>query len=407
MIDLKLLKNSDFLKLWLQRKDRPKFDVTKLLEFEKSHNQVLQKFEQLLARHNQNSKSEPDQKKQQQIIQDKQIIAELKPLISQNQKFLNQQKLFLPNIPHAEIPLSPAGKIIYTSKHDLQKTTTNHLEIGQKLDWINLAAGTLLTAPKFVTYQNKGASLIRFLQNFCLDFHLKNNYQEFMPPHLVNEKALIGTGQLPKLKEDCYQLQNNDLFLSPTAEVQLVNLFANRTFLESELPKKVTAFTECYRREAGATSTKIPGILRLHQFKKVEIVWITRSENSMADLEKLLQNIQVLLNLFVLPYRVIELSVHDISFAAAKTYDIEVWFPAQQAYVEIASISNTTDFQARRLRIKTENSKHQKKYVHTLNGSALPLDRLLAAILENHFDEKNQTLNLPSFLSEFNVKINQ
>ena len=244
-------------------------------------------------------------------------------------------------------------------------------------------------------------TIITYLIQFMLDIHTEeHHYTEIMPPVLVNTKSLEGTGQRPKFSDDLYRLENENLWLSPTAEVQLTNLYQNQIIDEAELPISLTAHTACFRREAGSYGKDIKGIIRQHQFNKVELVKLVKPENSHAELETLLENAEKILQRLDLPYRVVTLCSGDLGFSASKTYDIEVWFPSQNQYREISSCSNFLDFQARRAMVRYKSGTESPSYVHTINGSGLAVGRTFAAILEN-YQTASGSIKVPEALQHY------
>lgn len=308
----------------------------------------------------------------------------------------------IPNIPHISVPygkdetdnqeIRKWGKVI-------KKTSIPHWEIAAKLNIIDFSKATKLSGTRFIMYKNKGALLVRALINFMIDSHLKNGYSEFLPPLIINKENLFGTGQLPKFKDDLFQL-NNDQYLIPTAEVPLTNIYRNEIIKFSELPIKMCAYTPCFRSEVGSAGRDTRGIIRLHQFNKVELVQIVEPEKSYDVLEELTKNAESILQKLEIPYRVINLCSGDIGFSAAKTYDLELWLPSQMCYREVSSCSNCEDFQARRM--ETRISQENKKIVpHTLNGSGLAIDRVVAAILENFYVEEKNVVNIPIVLQPY------
>ncbi|MCI0595842.1 MAG: serine--tRNA ligase [candidate division Zixibacteria bacterium] len=311
---------------------------------------------------------------------------------------------WIPNLPHSSVPVAPdeSGNVEVRSwgqKPDFAFTPAPHWELGEKLGLLDLAAAAKISGAGFITFSGWGAKLERALINFMLDMHTqKHGYKEVSPPFLVNRAAMFGTGQLPKLEEDMYCLKEDDLFLIPTAEVPLTNLFREEILPSERLPVYVTAYTPCFRREAGAAGKDTRGITRVHQFDKVEIVKIVRPEKSYDELESLVQNAEAILQALGLHYRVKLLASGDMSFASAKTYDLEVWAPGVGKYLEVSSCSNFEDFQARRMNLRFRPAPEAKpEYPHTLNGSGLALPRTVIAILEQHQTEKG-TVKVPEAL---------
>jgi seryl-tRNA synthetase len=278
----------------------------------------------------------------------------------------------------------------------------NHWDIGEELDILDFERAAKIAGSRFAVYRDAGAKLERSLINFMLDLHSKENgYKEMIPPALVNRASLIGTGQLPKFADDLFRLAQGEYFLIPTAEVPLTNLHRDEMLEREELPIKYVAYTPCFRSEAGSYGKDVRGLIRLHQFNKVEMVKFTEPETSYDELESMVQNAEEVLKRLKLPYRVVELCTGDMGFAPAKTYDLEVWLPAQNAYREISSCSNCEDFQARRANIRYRRDKKAKPiFVHTLNGSGLAVGRTLVAILEN-YQQKDGSVAIPEALRPY------
>lgn len=262
---------------------------------------------------------------------------------------------------------------------------------------VDFDLGAKLSGSRFVVYTNKGAKMLRALADLLIQTHTDHDYQEMFVPVIVNRELMYGTGQLPKFAEDAYV--TGDQYLIPTAEVPLTNIHANEILDLKTLPKKYVAFSQCFRQEAGSAGRDTKGLIRLHQFNKVELVKIVEPESSVQELELLVEDAQAILELFDLPYRVVELCTGDLGFSATKTYDLEVWFPSQNKYREISSCSNCGDFQARNMMIRYKNNNNETKLVHTLNGSGVAIDRLIAAILENYYD--GEKLVLPAKLQPY------
>ena len=311
---------------------------------------------------------------------------------------INNLLLDLPNIPD---PSTPEGinendnKII--SEHGVVKSTNklDHLEISNNID-TELAAK--LAGSRFAVLKGDMVKLQRSLINFMIDCAIKNGYEEYYLPYMANTESLIGTGQLPKFEEDLFKTSEK-LYLIPTAEVPLTNLFRDEFISEKDLPIKVTSHTPCFRSEAGSYGRDTKGLIRQHQFEKIELVQITHPNESMKCLENLLSNACEILDKLELPYRVVELCTGDLGFSSSKTFDIEVWMPSQNKYREISSCSNFSDFQARRANIKFK-SKDGNKFVHTINGSGLAVGRCLIALIENNFNGKD-VLNIPNCLEQY------
>ena len=313
----------------------------------------------------------------------------------------------LPNIPHESVPFgkdendNPVIREVGTPKtFDFEPLP--HWTIGEKTGILDFERAAKITGARFPLYFGAGARLERALINFMLDFHTeKNGYTETLPPFIVNRKSMTHTGQLPKFEEDLFKLENKDYYLIPTAEVPVTNIHSQETFEESDLPKRYVAYTPCFRSEAGSYGKDTRGLIRQHQFNKVELVKFTTPETSYQELESLLENAESVLKLLELPYRTVLLCTGDMGFASAKTYDIEVWMPAQNKYREISSCSNFEAFQARRggIRFKRQGVKGTQ-LVHTLNGSGLAVGRTLAAILEN-YQQSDGSVLIPAALSPY------
>jgi len=326
-------------------------------------------------------------------------IKELEKRVSTLEEELREMLALIPNIPHESVPVG-AGEEDNVEvrrwgeprKFDFEPKP--HWEIGEMLDILDFERGTKLAESRFTVIKGLGARLERALINFMLDLHTtEHGYKEIFPPFLVNSKAMFGTGQLPKFEQELYRCRDDDLYLIPTAEVPLTNLFMDEILPPGSLPIYVTAYTACFRREAGSYGKDIRGIIRQHQFNKVELVKFSEPETSYEELEKMVRDAEEVLRRLGLPYRVVLLCTGDMGFTSAKTYDIEVWMPGQGRYREISSCSNCEEFQARRANIRYKPSAAEKpRYVHTLNGSGVAVGRTLAAILENYQQEDGSVI---------------
>ena len=328
------------------------------------------------------------------ISEMKKVSQEMKgldELVAEKERALEEFLLTIPNIPHSSVPIGKDssdnvevrrwGKI---PEFDFEPKP--HWEIGEELGILDFKTGAKIAGARFTLYWDLGAKLERALINFMLDLHTREHgYCEVLPPFMVNRASMTGTGQLPKFEEELFKVEGTDYFLIPTAEVPVTNIHQDEVLEEKALPLYYTAYTPCFRKEAGSYGKDTRGLIRQHQFNKVELVKFTRSENSYDELEKLLANAEEVLKRLELPYRVVNLCTGDLGFSASKTYDIEVWLPGQQTFKEISSCSNFEDFQARRAKIRYRLSgKSKTEYVHTLNGSGLAVGRTLVAILENY-----------------------
>lgn len=332
------------------------------------------------------------------------LIKEFSDKTKKLEEDIRNLMLQLPNLPDSSVPegaSASANKEIrrWGDNKMLGTEVLSHYEIGKRTGLIDFDRGVKLAGHRFAVLRGKIAKLERALINFMLAVQTTNGYEEILPPFLVNSRTMEGTGQLPKFEMEQYKCRDDDLWLIPTAEVPLTNLFSGETIEEEKLPIKLTAYTPCFRREAGAYGKDIKGLIRQHQFNKIELVKFTKPEESFKELESMTRDAEEILKLLKIPYRVVELCTGDLGFAAAKTYDIEVWIPSQGCYREISSCSNCTDFQARRANIKYRNQKGELEFVHTLNGSGLAVGRTLIAILENCQDKNG--VNIPEVLQDF------
>lgn len=297
--------------------------------------------------------------------------------------------LQIPNLPHESVPIGKdptANKVVRSwGEKPKLKEALDHVALGENLKLFDLERAAKLSGSGFICFTGAGAKLERTLINFMLDLHTREHgYFELSPPFLVRRDCMIGTGQLPKFESDMYGLENGELFLAPTAEVPVTNLHREEILSLVDLPKKFATYTPCFRREAGSAGRETRGIIRVHQFDKVELVKITKAEKSYDELESLLADAETVLQLLGLHYRVIELCTGDLGFHSAKTYDIEVWSPGQNEYLEVSSCSNFEEFQARRMNLRYKGADGKNHFCHTLNGSGLALPRLFAALIENY-----------------------
>ena len=316
-----------------------------------------------------------------------------------------QQKemlLEIPNLPHWKVPIgkdASANPVVrsWGAKPNLD-SPLDHVTIGTNLKLFDLERASKLSGSGFICFTGAGARLERALIQFMLDLHTREHgYEEMSPPFLVRRECMIGTSQLPKFEADMYGLENNQLFLAPTAEVPVTNFHREEILSADELPKKYVAYTPCFRREAGSAGRETRGIIRVHQFDKVELVKITTPESSNEEHESLTADAEKILQLLGLHYRVVELCAGDLGFGATKTYDIEVWSPGQNAYLEVSSCSNFADFQARRMNLRFKDAEGKNRFCHTLNGSGLALPRLFAALIETG-QQKDGSVRLPEEL---------
>ncbi len=330
----------------------------------------------------------------------KQINPELEVLEDQVRNLLLQ----IPNLPHESVPVGSSAEdnpVIRTwgEKPQFSFQPKSHWEIGETLGILDFERGAKIAGARFTLYRDAGARMERALINFMLETHgRKNGYEEVLPPFLVNAESLTGTGQLPKFEADLFKTTDG-LFLAPTAEVPVTNIFRDEILPTEKLPISMTAYTPCFRSEAGSYGKDVRGLIRQHQFNKVELVKFTRPEDSYTELEKLTRDAESILQALGLHYRVVLLCTGDMGFSAAKTYDLEVWLPGQNCYREISSCSNFEDFQARRARIRFKDGQGKNHFVHTLNGSGLAVGRTLVALLEN-YQQADGTVTVPKALQD-------
>ena len=314
--------------------------------------------------------------------------------------------LDLPNIPHDSVPVgedAADNPVVRTwgEPRDFKFAPKPHWDLGEALDILDFERGGKVTGARFTFYKGPGAKLERALINFMLDLHTtQHNYVEIFPPFMVNRDSMIGTGQLPKFADDMFKIEGLDYYLIPTAEVPVTNLYRNEILEGERLPILHCAYSACFRAEAGAAGRDTRGLIRMHQFNKVELVKFCRPEDSFEELEKLTRNAERVLQSLELPYRVVALCTGDLGFSAAKTYDLEVWLPSYKDYKEISSCSNFVDFQARRAGIRFRNARGKAQLVHTLNGSGLAVGRTVAAILEN-YQEPDGSVTIPEALRPY------
>ena len=416
MIDIKLLReNPHFVKERLKTRDESYLKlIDRLLEIDEERRKIIKEIESLRAERNEKSKLFPILKKegkdtteiQQRVKQIGEIIKNLEDKLQEIENEYNNILYYIPNLPAPDVPIGKDENDNLEIRRWGEPRKFNfeplsHYEIGEKLGILDSERGVKLSGSRFTVMFKEAARLERALINFMLDVHTKQHgYTEVWTPALVKPEILFGTGQLPKFKEDLYKIEDEDLYLIPTAEVTLTNLHADEILSEEDLPKYYTAYTPCFRKEAGSHGKDVKGILRQHQFDKVELVKIVKPEDSYNELEKLVNEAEKILQLLEIPYRVVLLCTGDMGFSAAKTYDIEVWIPSQNRYREISSCSNTEDFQARRAKIRYKDKNGKNHYVHTLNGSGLAVGRTLIAIMEN-YQKPDGTFEIPKVLKDY------
>ncbi len=399
MLDIKLLRSDlDGVKKILATRSGS-YNLDEFTVLDVKRRELLQEVEQLKNKQNIVSKQVPAMKKEGKDVTA--VFAEMKELSDQIKNLDNEVKevdeklelilMTLPNLPNAKVPVGASE----TDNTEMRKWgevpsfdfgVKAHWDIGEGLDILDFEKAAKVTGSRFVFYKGVGARLERALMNFMLDMHVdQHGYTEVFPPFMVNRKSMTGTGQLPKFEEDAFKIQGTDYFLVPTAEVPVTNMYREQILSGSDLTIKHCAYTACFRAEAGSAGRDTRGIIRQHQFNKVELVKFAKPEDSYEELEKLTNDAERVLQALGLAYRVVRLCTGDLGFSSAMTYDLEVWMPSYDRYVEISSCSNFEDFQARRANIKFKNDmKDKAQFVHTLNGSGVALGRTTAAILENY-----------------------
>ncbi|MFC1483315.1 serine--tRNA ligase [Candidatus Margulisiibacteriota bacterium] len=404
MIDLKILRNEpEILIKALQTRGEDTSFIDNLIEIDKEWRELSQASDDLKNKQKKKSKSKPSPEEIQKL---KEMADEIKNIHEKTMELDEKRKeilLTIPNIPQESVPLGKDpndNKVIRTwgEPKKVSFKPKSHEELAEELGWLDFARGAKIAESRFVIYKGKGATLERKMINLMLDTHIKNhNYTEIIPPCMVNEQSMIGTGQLPKFAEELYKCKDDNLYLIPTAEVPLTNMYQDEILPEEDLPINLVSYTPCFRREAGSYGKDTKGIIRIHQFNKVELVKFTTPQNSQEEHEKLTADAEKILQMLDLPYRVVELCTGDLGFASSKTYDLEIWFPSQNMYREVSSCSNFTDFQARRAGIRYKDNEGKTNLVHTINGSGLAIGRTFAALLEN-YQEEDGSISLPDIL---------
>jgi seryl-tRNA synthetase len=419
MLDLKFIRdNIDFVKQAIINKNE-KADLDKIIEVDEAKRKIQFDFENLRAEQNRVSKVIGQYKKENKDATDlmnsmsdiankqKELSSQLSVITDELDKLL----LTVPNIPHESVFVGKSADDNVTIKEILSLikkdvgVVKQHQDIGTEKGLLDLARGAKITGSGFPVYLGAGALLERALINFMLDYHIiKHGYTEVKVPFIVNRQTMIGTGQLPKLENDMYHISDEDFFLIPTAEVPVTNLYADEILYNDSLPIKYICYTPCFRREAGSYGKETKGLQRIHQFNKVEMVRFVKPEDSWQVLEEMVQDAEDILQALCLPYRVISLCTADMSFASAKTYDIEVWSPATEKFLEVSSVSNFTDFQARRANIRFRDTDGKVKFLHTLNGSGLATPRTFIAIIEN-YQQPDGSIWVPEVLKPYMMGI--
>ncbi len=411
MLDIKILRNEPQRIIDGLKKRNSKLDIGHAIELDVERRELLTDAERKKAAQNEMNRRIPAMKRAGEDTT--KVFADMRTLSADikadNEKIraiddeLRVCMLSIPNIPHESVPegaddTANIEQRRWGTPREFDFEPKAHWDIGTDLDILDFERGAKIAGARFTVYKGLGARLERAVIQYFLNTHIDNGYTEIQPPYMVNRESMTGTGQLPKFEEDAFKVVNNGFFLIPTAEVPVTNLHRDEIMDGSKLPVKYCAYSACFRAEAGSAGRDTRGIIRQHQFNKVELVKFVRPETSYEELESLTHDAEMLLQGLGIPYRVVCLSGGDLGFSSAKTYDIEVWMPSYNRYVEISSCSNFEDYQARRANIRfKDNIKDKAQYVHTLNGSGLAVGRTVAAILEN-FQNADGTVNIPEAL---------
>ncbi len=415
MLDLRFIReHPDLVRQAIQDKGE-RVDFDRLLELDKNRREIIRKADEMKAERNRVSeeiaKLKKDGKDGANAITDmRQVSKEIKDMdgeIRSIEDQIRKLQIHIPNIPHPSVPRGEDVSFNVVAREwgtvpEFDFEPKAHWDMGPALGILDFERGSRLSGSNFVSFKNAGARLERALINFMIDLHVqKHGYTEVSVPFIVKREMMFGTGQIPKLEEDMYHVEKDDLFLIPTAEVPVTNLHREEILTGDQLPICYVAYTPCFRREAGSYGADTRGLMRIHQFDKVEMVKFVEPENSYDDLEKLVQNAEEVLQLLEIPYRVVLLATGDLSFAAAKCYDLEAYAPGIDKWLEVSSCSNFEDFQARRMSIRFRKDRGSKAaFVHTLNGSGLALPRTVIAIIENYQTDEG-TIVVPEVLREY------
>ena len=416
MLDIrKIREDYEGIRQKVESRGQGSYSIEKIPQLDEQRRSILSRVEQMKNKQNVDSKAIPAMKKEGKdtsslMAEMKQLSEEIKKLdgeLAVIEEEIRTTLLYIPNTPNPSVPIGKDdSENVEVRKWGEPRTFAfekkAHWDVGQDLDILDFERAAKIAGTRFTVYKGLGARLERSIINFMLDLHTgEHGYTEILPPFMVNRDAMTGTGQLPKFEDDMFHVPAKDFFLIPTAEVPVTNLRMNEILEESELPVYYTAYTPCFRKEAGSAGRDTRGLIRQHQFNKVELVKFVKPENSYEELESLLLAAEEVLKQLEIPYRVVKLSTGDLGFSSAMTYDIEVWMPSYERYVEISSCSNFEDYQARRAGIRFRpESKGKPEFVHTLNGSGLAVGRTVAAILENYQQEDGSVI-IPDALRRY------
>ncbi|MDU7385435.1 MAG: serine--tRNA ligase [Finegoldia magna] len=414
MLDIKRIRNNPEEIIEALKKRRGEYPIQKLLDTDEKRREVIQKVESMKAEQNKLSKQVPQMKKNGEDTTElfknlKKLSDDIKSMdddLKNIDEEIREYLMEIPNTPNKDVPVG----LDDTENLEMRKwgeprkfdfDIKAHWDLGVDLDILDFERATKISKSRFSVFKGKGARLERALMNFMVDLHTdKQGYTEVNTPVLMSPSAMKGTGQIPKFKEDMFYCEKDDMYLAPTAEVPVTNLLSGEILEQGSLPIYYTAFTQCFRREAGSAGRDTRGLIRNHQFEKVEMVKFVEPSTSYDELEKLTNNAEEILQLLEIPYRVVRLCSGDLGFSSAMTYDIEVWMPSYGRYVEISSCSNFEDFQARRANIRYRDENNKPQYVHTLNGSGLAIGRCFAAVIEN-YQQADGSIKIPEVLQKY------
>lgn len=414
MLDIKRIRNNPEEIIEALKKRRGDYPIQKLLDTDEKRREVIQKVESMKAEQNKLSKQVPQMKKNGEDTTElfknlKKLSDDIKSMdddLKNIDEEIREYLMEIPNTPNKDVPVG----LDDTENLEMRKwgeprkfdfDIKAHWDLGVDLDILDFERATKISKSRFSVFKGKGARLERALMNFMVDLHTdKQGYTEMNTPVLMSPSAMMGTGQIPKFKEDMFYCEKDDMYLAPTAEVPVTNLLSGEILEQGSLPIYYTAFTQCFRREAGSAGRDTRGLIRNHQFEKVEMVKFVEPATSYDELEKLTNNAEEILQLLEIPYRVVRLCSGDLGFSSAMTYDIEVWMPSYNRYVEISSCSNFEDFQARRANIRYRDENNKPQYVHTLNGSGLAIGRCFAAVIEN-YQQADGSIKIPEVLQKY------
>ena len=415
MLDIKFIReNTDFVKASLKNKNNDS-DIDNILDLDANRRKIISTVEELKAKKNIINKDISELRKNNEDISKlvnnmKEVSIQIKEFdseLSDINKNLKSMLLYIPNLPHESVPLGKdeTDNVVlreWGNKPNFNFQPKGHLELAENNKLLDFKRSVKMSGTGFPLYTNMGAKLERSLINFMLDVHTnEHGYTELFPPFLVTENSPLTTGNLPKFKEDMYYVELDNMYCIPTAEVPVTNMHSNEVLSESDLTKKYAAYSACFRREAGSYGKDTKGLLRVHQFNKVELVKFTKPNDSYNELESLLNDAESILQKLNLHYRIVALSTGDLSFSAAKCYDIEVWSPFENKYLEVSSCSNFESFQSRRGNIKFKNKKTNKlEFLHTINGSGLATPRLMVSLLETYQNE-DSSVSIPDILKPY------